>query len=291
VFVLGFALLLLLITPPLIRQLWAFLDNAPDYAQRLQNLVNDPNYPWLKHVIGDNFGGANSSAGDLMNHAMHYVNDLFSTMWSKGQAFISVFSLLIITPVVAFYLACDWDRMLDAIDNLIPLEQRDTVRRLAGEIDKSISSYVRGQSAVCLILGAYYAITLTLAGLSFGFLIGVVGGIISFIPYVGSLTVLVVSTAIAVAQFSPDWSHILLILGIILFGQFMEGNVLSPKLVGHSVGLHPVWLMFALFAFGYLFGFVGLLLAVPLAAATAVLARFGLQRYRESPIYTGNRLS
>jgi len=148
---------------------------------------------------------------------------------------------------------------------------------------------VRGQSGVCLILGSYYAVGLTVAGLSFGLLIGVVSGIISFIPYVGSFTALVLSLGVALAQFFPDWSRILIVAGIVLFGQVLEGNVLSPKLVGKSVGLHPVWLMFALFAFGYLLGFVGLLLAVPLAAATAVLIRFALRRYLASPLYTGNR--
>jgi predicted PurR-regulated permease PerM len=140
---------------------------------------------------------------------------------------------------------------------------------------------------VCLILGTYYALGLSFAGLSFGLLIGVVSGLISFIPYVGSLTAIVLSLVVAVAQFFPDWTHILIIAAVVLFGQFLEGNVLSPYLVGHSVGLHPVWLMFALFAFGYLFGFVGLLLAVPLAAATGVLIRFAIRRYMASPLYTG----
>jgi predicted PurR-regulated permease PerM len=288
-FALAFAALLLFITPPLLRQLSGFIDRAPAYAQRLQSLVSDPNYPWLKHLIGDNLTGG--SASDLMNQAMGYVSGFVASLWSKGQAMISIFSLLIITPVVAFYLGCDWDRMVSSIDQLIPLTQRDTVRKLAREIDATISAYVHGQSGVCLILGSYYAVGLTVAGLSFGFLIGVVGGLISFIPYVGSLTVLVVSLCVAVAQFFPDWGHILVVAGIILVGQFFEGNVLAPKLVGHSVGLHPVWLMFALFAFGYLFGFVGLLLAVPLAAAAGVLMRFALQRYRESPLYTGKSAS
>jgi predicted PurR-regulated permease PerM len=285
-FVLAFGLLLILIVPPLIKQLWAFIDNAPNYAQHLQNAINNPDYPWLMQMFGDQPGA--NSAVDLMNHVMRYVNDMAGSLWSKGQAAISLFSLLIITPVVAFYLACDWDRMLDSIDSLIPVKQRNTVRKIAREIDASISSYVHGQSAVCLILGSYYAVGLTLAGLNFGFLIGVVCGLISFIPYLGSLTALVVSLCVAFAQFFPEWGHIVVIAAIVLVGQFIEGNVLSPKLVGHSVGLHPVWLMFALFAFGYLFGFVGLLLAVPLAAATNVLIHFALNRYRESPLYSGS---
>lgn len=257
-FVLVFALLLPLITPPLVKQFLALVDNAPAYAQRLESLIGDSNYPWLKHIVGDNLGGADKSAGDLMNQAMGYLTGFFASLWSKGQTLISIFLLLIITPVVAFYLGCDWDRIVSSVDQLIPLQQRETVRNLAREIDKSISAYVDGQSGVCLILGSYYAVGLTLAGLSFGFLIGVVCGLISFIPYV-----------------------------------VLEGNVLSPKLVGHSVGLHPVWLMLALFAFSYLypFGFVGLLLAVPLAAAAGVLIRFAIRRYLASPLYTGNRSS
>jgi predicted PurR-regulated permease PerM len=214
---------------------------------------------------------------------------LLASVWSQGQALVSLFSLLVITPVVAFYLICDWDRLVAAVDGSIPLSQRETVRGLAREINATISAYVRGQTAVCLILGSYYAIGLTLTGLSFGLLIGIISGLISFIPYVGSMTGLVLSLGVAAAQFFPDWTRILLVLGVFLVGQFLEGNVLAPKLVGKSVGLHPVWLMFALLAFGYLFGFVGLLLAVPLAAAVGVLVRFALRRYLASPLYTGGK--
>jgi len=288
-FVTALTLLVLLIAPVLAQQFSAFIDNAPAYALRLQAMVSDPAHPWIKRVIGDNLFGSGKSVGDLTNQAMGYLTAVLASLWTKGQALISIFSVVIITPVVAFYLICDWDRMIMSIDHLVPLTQRETVRRLGREIDATISAYVHGQSSVCLILGSYYAAGLTLAGLSFGLLIGVISGLISFIPYVGSLTALVLSLGIALAQFLPDWGRIAIVAGIVVFGQFMEGNVLAPKLVGKSVGLHPVWLMFALFAFGYLFGFVGLLLAVPLAAASGVLIRFVLARYLASPLYTGNR--
>jgi predicted PurR-regulated permease PerM len=129
----------------------------------------------------------------------------------------------------------------------------------------------------------------TLTGLNFGLLIGLISGLITFIPYVGSMTGLVLSLGVAVAQFWPAYGWILIVLGIFLVGQFVEGNVLAPKLVGESVGIHPVWLIFALLAFGYLFGFVGLLVAVPLAATIGVLARFALRRYLESSLYTGEK--
>jgi len=286
-FVVALTLLVLLIAPVLARQVSAFIDNAPAYALRLQAFVSDPSHPWVKRIIGDNLTGTDKSVGDLINQAVGYLTALVGSLWVKGQALISIFSLVVITPVVAFYLICDWDRMVVAVDRLVPLPQRETVRRLGREIDATIAAYVRGQTGLCLILGSYYATGLSFAGLSFGVLIGVISGLISFIPYVGSLTALILSLGVALAQFAPDWTRIVIVAGIVLFGQFLEGNLLAPKLVGESVGLHPVWLMFALFAFGYLFGFVGLLLAVPLAAAFGVLIRFALARYLASPLYTG----
>jgi predicted PurR-regulated permease PerM len=285
-FVVVFAGLFVLVVPVLAAQLTAFVDNVPAYLHRLQALVTD--HPWLKGIVGTAAADDEKSVAALLSKSIGYLTDALPTLWTKGAALLSLFSLLVITPVVAFYLLADWDRVIAAFDDLIPLPQRDTVRGLFRQIDEALSSYLHGQLLVCAILGAYYAVGLTLAGLSFGVLIGVVSGFLTFIPYVGSLTALVVSLGVALAQFSPDWTRIVIVVGIVLVGQFLEGNVLSPKLVGESVGLHPVWLIFALLAFGYLFGFVGLVLAVPLAAAAGVLTRFALGRYRASPLYTGN---
>ncbi len=200
-----------------------------------------------------------------------------------------MFTLLVVTPVVAFYLLVDWDRMVATVDGWLPLQHRETVRALARDINAAIAGFVRGQATVCIILGTFYAVGLSLVGLSFGALIGMSAGILSFIPYVGSLTGLLLSTGVAVAQFWPEWTWVVATVAIFAFGQFVEGNILSPKLVGRSVGLHPVWLMFALLAFGSLFGFVGLLLAVPLAAAIGVIARHGLRRYMASALYHGGQ--
>jgi predicted PurR-regulated permease PerM len=287
-FVIVFAGILLLIAPVLVDQLAAFVGKLPGYLQRLQALVADPSHSWLLKLMGGTSGSGQGSFAELMDKLVGYFTDMLSTLWTKGEALLSVLSLFVITPVVTFYLLVDWDRVVSSLDSLIPLPQRRTVYGLMGEINKALSGYVRGQLMVCGILGTYYAIALTLAGLNFGLLIGVVSGFLTFVPYVGSLTALVVSFAVAVAQFHPDWTHVLIIVGVVLVGQFLEGNVLSPKLVGESVGLHPVWLIFALVACGYFFGFVGLLLAVPFAAAVGVLTRFGVARYRSSPFYTGN---
>jgi predicted PurR-regulated permease PerM len=287
-FVIVFAGILVLIAPVLVDQLAAFVGKLPGYLEKLQALVADPNNSWLLKTMGGTSGAAQGSLGVLMNKLVGYLTDMLSTLWTKGEALLSLLSLFVITPVVTFYLLVDWNRVVSSLDSLIPLPQRQTVYELVAEINKALSGYVRGQLLVCVVLGIYYAVGLTLAGLNFGLLIGVVSGFLTFIPYVGSLTALVVSSAVAVAQFYPDWTHILVVVGVILVGQFLEGNVLSPKLVGGSVGLHPVWLIFALLAFGYLFGFVGLLLAVPLAAAIGVLTRFAIARYRSSAFYTGN---
>jgi predicted PurR-regulated permease PerM len=285
-FVLALVYLILLVAPIVGGQLSSFIDSVPGNVTKLQSLLSDPSRPWVQKLLGAGFN-ADKSIGDLVTQGVGWLTTFLRSLWSGGRALVSVFSLVVITPVVAFYLIYDWHRMIRTVDDWVPRQQRETLRQLAREIDAAISGFVRGQTAVCLILGSFYAVALTLSGLNFGLLIGLISGLITFIPYVGSMTGLVLSTGVAVAQFWPDYGSILMVLGIFLVGQFLEGNVLSPKLVGESVGLHPVWLIFALLAFGYLFGFVGLLVAVPLAATIGVLCRFALRRYLHSSFYTG----
>jgi predicted PurR-regulated permease PerM len=286
-FVLVFVAVILIFIPLLTSQLGAFIEKLPTYVQRLQALVMEPNREWLRNLVGDNVADAQIS--DLVKQGAGWTLTFVKSLWSGGQALLSIISLIIVTPVVAFYLLDDWNEMVATVDSWIPLQHRDTVRALAREMNETLARFVRGQIAVCLILGSYYAVSLTFAGLSFGLLIGLVAGAITFVPYVGSMTGLIVATGVAIAQFWPEYTPILIVLGIFFVGQFLEGYVLAPKLVGESIGLHPVWLMFALFAFGYLFGFVGLLIAVPLAAVIGVLARFALRQYLASPLYTGEQ--
>lgn len=291
-FVLVVAALSVVALPILVRQLIGFISDfvgvLPNYVQHIQVWISDPSHPWLKRIMGDTFAVNGQSISNLMLPAIQELDGVLSSLLSRGRALIALLSVALVAPVVAFYLICDWHRMLSSLDQLIPLPQRETVRRLAREIDASISAYVHGQSIVCVGLGCYYAAVLTAAGLQFGLLIGVVSGVISFVPYVGSFTALVVSVSVAIEQFYPHWERVLIVAGVVVFGQFVEGNIVTPKVLGKSVGLHPVWLIFALVAFSYLFGFVGLLLAVPLAAATGVLTRFALQRYHASSLYTGD---
>jgi predicted PurR-regulated permease PerM len=286
VFALVVILLAFLIAPILISQISAFISNIPGYATRLQTLLGELDWPWLGPIIGSD---ASKPISDLVAQAAGWFGTFVRSIWSGGRALLSIFSLAIVTPVVAYYLICDWPRILATVEEWIPLAHRDTVHALAKEIDAAIAGFVRGQTGVCLLVGSYYSLALFLVGLNFGVLIGMISGLLTFIPYVGSMTGLVLSLAIAIAQFWPDFKWIVGVLGIFVVGQFFEGYILAPVLVGERVGLHPVWLMFALFAFGYLFGFVGLLVAVPLAAALGVLLRFALRQYRASLIYTGER--
>jgi predicted PurR-regulated permease PerM len=287
VVILSFVILALLFMPILGAQISAFVQGLPSTITRLQTVLTDETKEWLTKIVGDRLPDLNKSLGEIVTEGAKWIVTFLASIWAGGQALFSIVTLLVIAPVIAFYVLYDWHKMIAKVDSWVPRRNRETVRALAREMDRAIAGFVRGQAGVGLVLGAFYAVALTLAGLNFGFLIGMISGLISFIPYVGSLTGLLLAAVVAIAQFWPEWKWILLIVAIFFSGQFLEGYILQPKLVGESVGLHPVWLMFALFAFGYLFGFVGLLLAVPIAAAMGVLIRFGLKQYMASSLYTG----
>jgi predicted PurR-regulated permease PerM len=281
--VLTFILLALLLVPILAEQAAALIGGIPSYVARLQALLSDPGPPWLRQLL--NGGDAGKTMSQVMSQGAGYMTTMMQSVWAGGKAIASLISVLVIMPVVTFYLICDWHEMVAILDGWVPPQNRETVHRLVGEIDAAISGFLRGQAGVCLVVGIYYAVALSLVGLNFGLLIGLTAGVLTFMPYIGSMTGLLIAVSVAVGQFWPNWISIAVVIGIFLVGQFIEGNVLGPKLVGDRVGLHPVWLIFAMFAFGYLLGFVGLLIAVPLAAAIGVLFRFGLSRYYASPFY------
>lgn len=279
---------LVILIPLLSSQLAEFAQRLPQYLTQLQSLVTSFNPEWLKRNFGVDPSALSDGLNSLMTSSVGILSSVFSSIWSSSVKLFSIASLLVVTPVVAFYMLLDWDRMVKVVDSWVPRDHVKTVRQIARDINTATAGFVRGQGTLCLILGAMYAFGLTLVGLNFGILIGLFAGLISFIPYVGSMTGLALSLGIAFVQFWPDWYMIVLVAGVFFGGQFIEGNILQPRLVGKSVGLHPVWLMFALFAFGALFGFVGLLVAVPAAAAIAVLIRFAISQYLESPLYKGH---
>jgi predicted PurR-regulated permease PerM len=283
--VLTFIVLGLLLVPVLSAQAAALIAGIPTFVARMQALLSDPGPPWLRQFL---YGtDASKTVTELVAQGGGYTATVMQSLWSGGKALASFVSILVIMPVVTFYLICDWHEMVATLDGWVPPHHRETVHRLVGEIDVAISGFLRGQAGVCLIVGVYYAVALSLIGLNFGLLIGLIAGVLTFMPYIGSMAGLLIAASVAVGQFWPQWPSITAVIGVFLVGQFVEGNVLGPKLVGDHVGLHPVWLIFAMFAFGYLLGVVGLLIAVPLAAAIAVLFRFGLSRYFASPFYQG----
>lgn len=274
-----------LLIPALADQLIGLIKRLPGYFQSVFDLVK----PILSEIIDlpslDESGDLKTLIGDQASGALKNIASLTSNLLDQSLAFFNLVSLLVITPVVAFYLLRDWDIIIDRIDSWLPRKQQATIRSLAKQIDDVLAGFVRGQSTVCMILAVYYGAALLTAGLEFGLVIGILTGLISFIPFVGAIVGLIASVGVALFQFWPDFVQIGIIAGIFAVGQILEGYVLTPKLVGGKVGLHPVWVMFGLLAGGTLFGFVGILVAVPVAAMVGVLSRFAISQYMASPIY------
>ena len=279
-----FVIMALLVIPTLIEQAANLIDIAPQLFNDLQVFLTD-RFPQIVDE-GSTLRRSLISVGETIQDRG---GQLIETALSSAASLINVLVLLVIVPVVAFYLLYDWDRMIAEIDRLLPRDHAPVIRQLAGEIDKTLASFIRGMGTVCLVLGTYYAVALMLVGLQFGLVVGAFAGLITFIPYIGALLGGALAIGLALFQFWGDWVQISLIAGIFMLGQVLEGNVLTPKLVGTSVGLHPVWLIFALSVFGALFGFVGMLVAVPVAASIGVVVRFAARQYTESLLYHGTQ--
>lgn len=266
------------------NQISLLIQATPKYLtlimEKVRPSLNDLNerFPDLKsanleELIKNNIG-----------NSMRFIGKVLKTLISNGFALINLISLLLIMPIVAFYMLRDWDDFVKKFEDLLPKKSKKSIMETLKDIDKIIAGFIRGQLSVCLILGIFYSIGLKFVGLELGLLVGFISGIISFIPYVGSITGFVIGCILAFAQYG-DLTHVFYVIGVFMVGQFIEGNFLTPKLVGESVGLHPVWVMFALLAGGVLLGFLGLMLAVPLAAIIGVLVRQTIKRYKQSSLY------
>lgn len=280
--VLLFVVMALLVIPTLVNQTVELVRIAPELSASVSAFVTE-RFPDLLDESSTVRQTLSKIAGNIESKGVQ----LLETALSSAVSLINVLLLLVVVPVVSIYLLLDWDRMVEKIDSLLPRDHAPTIRLLAGDIDKTLASFVRGMGTVCVVLGTYYAIALMAVGLQFGLVIGFLAGLLTFIPYLGALLGGVMAIGLAMFQFWGDWLSIGLVAGIFVIGQVIEGNVLTPKLVGSSVGLHPVWLIFALSVFGTLFGFVGMLVAVPVAAALGVIARFAVEQYRNSLLYRG----
>jgi len=280
--VLVVVLLVLSVIPTLVQQLGALVNAAPEIATQFQAFLVE-RFPDLQ----DETSTIRQTLAQIAGVIQEKGGELAQGLISSALGVISAAVFIVVVPVVAFYMLMDWDHMVARLDGLLPRDHAPVIRKLATEVDGVLAAFVRGQLTVCLLLGSFYSVALMLAGLQFGLVVGAIAGAITFIPYVGSLVGGALAIGLALFQFWGDWLSIGLIAAIFVAGQFFEGNVLTPKLVGESVGLHPVWLLFALSAFGSLFGFVGMLVAVPVAAALGVLTRFAVQQYHDSLLFKG----
>lgn len=285
-FVLIFAGVLLLLAPLIQSQVVDLIARGPQLLESLTRRAGPLIALVEQHLSLEEVGQLRSMLGGQAGGILRWIGQALAGVLSSGLALFSILSLLFITPIVTFYLLRDWDRLMARLDNLLPRQHAEVIRQQARLIDETLAGYARGQATVCLVLAAFYGVGLTLVGLDFGLAVGIASGLLSFIPFVGTITGFIAAIAIAIAQFS-EWTSVMLVAGVFIGGQVLEGNFLTPKLVGDKIGLHPVWVIFALLAGGALFGFVGVLLALPVSAIVGVLVRFGIDRYRGSPLYHG----
>ncbi|HOO82777.1 MAG TPA: AI-2E family transporter [Alphaproteobacteria bacterium] len=275
---------LALLAPVLYKQSLQLIEDLPSYIDMVLVYL-EPHMQRVSEVLGQE-NGADLKAL-LSKHSgsvAQVTKQLLQGMLAGGQAVLDMISVLVFTPIIAYFMMKEWMHITAWVEDLLPQQQKNTILDLLKQIDVKISGFVRGQISVAVILGLSYAIALTTAGLKYGFLIGLASGLLSIIPMVGSAFGLVISVAVAWFQ-TGDLTFVAIIAAIFLIGQIIEGNILSPKIVGESVGMHPLWVFFALLAGGSLFGILGMLLAVPVAAVAGVLLAFAITQYKTSPYY------
>jgi predicted PurR-regulated permease PerM len=286
--VLAFAAVIVISLPILLGELRFLIAAFPGYVARIQALVTEANTPWLKSIIGDDLRIEQSALNFVTARSSAWLDDVLSSLWSGGQALLSILSLLVVAPIVTIYVLIDWKRMIATLELWFPQLRRDDARKLASDIHDTVAGFMRGQLIICLILAVFYAAALRAVGLNHAVLIGIAAGLLSFIPFFGAASGMLISLAVAISQFWPSWTPIVVVAVIFLLGETISDYVLSPRIIGERVRLNPVWLMFALFAFGWLFGFVGLLIAVPLGASIGVVLRFAM-RHLEIPDPSSSR--
>lgn len=278
---------LVMLFPLLQAQVVAVAERLPDLFALIERLAGHALDRIETALPADALQKASEAAGDFAGTIVGWLKSIAGRVWSGGLALFSLVSLIVVTPIVSFYMLLEWDRIVAKVDHLLPRQQAPVIREQLTLMDRTISAFVRGQASVCLVLAIYYAVALSAMGLEAGLLIGLGAGLVSFVPYVGALSGIAVGVGIAIVQFDT-LMPVMGIAAIFLAGQLAESYVLTPRLVGDKVGLHDLWIIFALMAGGALFGFTGVLLAVPTAAVIGVLIRFFVGEYLKSPLYHGH---
>jgi predicted PurR-regulated permease PerM len=282
-----FAAFLIIVAPLVVSQAQKLILGLPEQLQQLRAVIETiareqlgPRFPEFQAAL-------DRGSKMLSENWTNIASVAARSLWDNVRSLFNLVSLMLVTPLVTFYMLVDWHPSLDKLDVWLPRDHAPAIRRLAGEIDNAVSAFIRGQGVVCLILAFFYALSLSAVGLEYGLLVGIATGVLAFVPFVGWALGLLTALALALVQFWPDVMKIGMVALVFLVGQGLDAGFLSPKIVGSRIGLHPVWLLLALFVFSYLFGFVGALVAVPVAAALAVVVRHALAVYLASDLYKG----
>jgi len=290
IFTLLGTLFILIIGPLLFNQLSELAAQMPTYFRQLQEIFITGSESLFGKIFPGSELGAEEAVQSMAKESARHLTGLLKSVWTSGKAVFGFLSLLLITPVVTFFLLKDWAHLIGKIDGWLPRDHAPIIRLLVKRINRSIAGFIRGQVTISIFVGIFYSIALTMLGLKYGLLIGLSAGVLNIVPFLGSLVGFLISGTMAVVQYWPEWQPILYVLGVFAFGQLVDTNYLTPKIIGDKIKLHPVWLIFALIVSGYLFGVLGMLIAIPLAAAIGVLVRYGLERYLDSELYIGCRV-
>ena len=277
--------IILAVLPVLQHQVSGFLENFPRYVAHLVPIIDN-----MLAEFKDAFGAVSDSESIIavaMEQGASKAGDIITGFLSKGAAVFSLLGLLIISPVVSFFLLRDWDLIVERVNNWLPKKEAPTIRRLAGEIDSALAGFVRGQTLSALTMAVLYGIGWSLAGLEYALVLGLIAGILAYVPFVGALFAALIAMLLGIGQFGLEFMPLMQVFMVFVVVQIIEAAFLTPHLIGSRVGLHPVWVLFAIFAGGEVMGFVGVLLALPMAAAIGVLARYAMETYLESSVHKG----
>jgi len=277
--------LLTLILPLFERQVVALIAAAPEYMDKIRQDYIPNLQDWFMQFAPMDADKLQNAAGQSVTQAAGWLAGLLQHIVSSGFAIVDIFAFMIITPVVAFFMLRDWPKLTESIDSVFPRRYYDVIHAQLAEINSTLSGFIRGQALVCTFLGTYYAIALTVTGLKYGATIGIIAGFLTFIPFVGTSFGWISSLLLAIAQFNGAGIKIIEVLGVFVVGHVTESYFLTPRLVGNRVGLHPVWILFALITGAKLMGFTGILIAMPAAAVIGVLVRFMVRQYKTSAVY------
>lgn len=287
-FFLGIIGILIALAPLLGEQISGLLENIPRYIGAIRPLLDE----WLSKA-GQSFGleiqtDTKSLVAAAADRSFAQLGQLFANFVSGGVAFLNLLMLLLISPVVAFFLLRDWDLIVAKIDSWIPRDNVEIVRLITRRIDRALAGFVRGQTVVALIMMVLYGVGWSMVGLRYALILGLLAGVLAYVPFVGALFAVFLAMLLAFGQFGADWVALGQVFGVFVVVQIIEGGFLTPRMIGSRVGLHPVWVLFAIFAGGQIMGFVGILIALPAAAAIGVLVRFAVERYLESDLHKGS---